>query len=544
LQWRSELFKMDLLQNKIKENVYAMDTLLGNFNTLVNGVITGFDRILFKGIIRPIMHAAGMESLLVARGVKNKDFKNYAIKQSKAIIESAEKISMEQCGREINYIPSVNVRKETLAHEVQKANGIKEGLIGVWSCVESCNTFKSTFDPKRSLPSLRFERSKCKHIYFYFDDPTYGFMNVRLQTWLPYEIQIALNGREWLRRSLDAAGCGYLLDGNKFLHIDDYELAQKILDEQAKTDFNKVLKGILPSVFPRMKEIAGPGLSYYWTFWQSEIAKDYIFKSSDSLDSLMDDMLIYALVTGTGERILKYFGKPVKADGQPHHMASPEIKSGAKTWYNGLRVRHWLNNNSVKYYNEHNVLRFEMTMNNPSDFKTYRHSEKQDKSEPKKIMNIRKGVADTYARYQESKNVVDRFSEHMAAIEEKSRLEELLTLISSPIKSDGKKYRSLDPFGKDMELLRVISDPVFDVSSITNKELQKTLAGTAWAKKMSGKQLSARISRHLLLLRKHGLIRKLPKQRKYALTDKGRKLTAALNAALSASVNDLLKTAI
>ena len=52
-----------------------MDTLLNNFNTLVNGVITGFDRILFKGIIRPIMHAAGMESLLVARGVKNKDFK-------------------------------------------------------------------------------------------------------------------------------------------------------------------------------------------------------------------------------------------------------------------------------------------------------------------------------------------------------------------------------------------------------------------------------------------------------------------------------------
>ena len=47
----------------------------------------------------------------------------------------------------------------------------------------------------------------------------------------PYEIQIALNSREWLRRSLDAAGCSYIVNGNKFLHIDDYDLAQRILVE-------------------------------------------------------------------------------------------------------------------------------------------------------------------------------------------------------------------------------------------------------------------------------------------------------------------------
>jgi hypothetical protein len=368
-------------------------------------------------------------------------------------------------------------------------------------------------------------------------------MNVRLQTWLPYEIQISLNGREWLRRSLGSAGCGYMLDGNKFLHIDDYELAQNLLNEQAKTDFREVLDGFLPSVFPCMSEILGPGLSYYWTFWQSEVAKDYIFKSSDALGGLMDDFLIHALTTGKGGRILQYFGKPVRENGQPHHCANPEIKSGAKLWYDGLRVRHWLNKNSVKFYNEHNVLRFEMTMNNPEDFKIYRHSESQDKSEPKKFMSIRKGIADTYARSEVSKIVVDRFTEHMSALEEKSRLEELLSLVSSPKMNEGKRYRSLDIFGKDMDFIRAISDPAYDVSAITNKELQKALEKTNWAKGMSGKQLSARISRHLLLLRKHGLIKKLPKQRKYTLTDKGRKITVALNATLAASVNDLLKSA-
>jgi DNA-binding transcriptional ArsR family regulator len=72
-----------------------------------------------------------------------------------------------------------------------------------------------------------------------------------------------------------------------------------------------------------------------------------------------------------------------------------------------------------------------------------------------------------------------------------------------------------------MELLRAVSDPAFCAGSITNKGLRAKLAGTPWAKEMSDKQLSGRVSRHLVLLREHGLIEKLPKQRKYTLTESG-----------------------
>ena len=501
-----------------------MDTLLSKFGAKVNSVITGFDRIVFKGIISPIMYAAGMESFLVARKVLNKDFKDYAMSQSKAIVDSAEALSIEHCDRRITYISSASARKEELAHKQQEESGIEEGLIGVWSCVESCNTFKSTYNSEQTYPSLSFERSKCKHLYFYFDDPVYGFMNVRLQTWAPYEIQIALNGREWLRRSLDKAGCGYRVSGNKFLHIDDYGLAQRFLDAQARVNFEEVLKGFLPSVFPRMPEVLGKGLSYYWTFWQSEVAKDYIFTNSAELSALMDDFLIHAMITGKGDRILKYFGKPVKDGGQPHHNASPEIYTRAKYWYEGLRLRHWCDKNSLKLYNEHNVLRFEMTINDPTRFQIYRHAEGQDKSEEKRFMPMRKGVADTAPRFEISKYAINRFAEHMAAAEEKSRLGETVASVTSSFTSHGKRYRALDVFGKDKELLNAISDPAFDVHAITNKKLQESLAGAAWANGMTGKQLSARITRHLRLLREHGLIKKLPNQRKYTLTDKGRKI--------------------
>jgi len=496
-----------------------MDTLSSKFSSVVKGVISGFDRIVFKGMIRPLMYSTGMESFLWHRKVLNKEFKNYALTQSRAIIESAEELARSQPGSEITHIRSSNERKEALAHKRQEEAGIKEGLIGVWSCVESCNTYRAVFSPEQKHPMLRSEWGKCKHLYFYFDDPTYGFMNVRLQTWAPYEIQIALNGREWLRRSLDQAGCGYALSGNKFFHIEDYKLAQRILDEQIMVDFDPVLKNFLPSVFPRMSEVLGEDLSYYWMLWQSEVAKDYIFSDSSALSALMDDFQRHALITGNSERILKYFGSPVKAKGQPHHYANPEISTRTNLWYDGLRVRHWQNGNSVKFYNEHNVLRFEMTMNDPTRFKIHRHAENQNKTEPKKTMQMRKGVADISARAKISKDIVNRFSEHMSAVEEKTRLEELLASVCIPLNRKGKRVRAIDPFGKDLEFLRAISDPAFTVSGITNKELQKKLIGTSWSKKMIGKQLTGRVSRHLALLREHGLIRKLPNQRRYALTD-------------------------
>jgi hypothetical protein len=37
-----------------------MDALLNRLGTDVNGTITGFDRIVFKGSIRPIAYADGM----------------------------------------------------------------------------------------------------------------------------------------------------------------------------------------------------------------------------------------------------------------------------------------------------------------------------------------------------------------------------------------------------------------------------------------------------------------------------------------------------
>ena len=76
----------------------------------------------------------------------------------------------------------------------------------------------------------------------------------------------------------------------------------------------------------------------------------------------MDGLQRHALLTGTCDRIHGYMGRPVNAAEQPHHRADPEALTRCSQWHNGLRIRHWVDGNSVNAYNEHGVLRAEVTI--------------------------------------------------------------------------------------------------------------------------------------------------------------------------------------
>ena len=153
---------------------------------------------------------------------------------------------------------------------------------------------------------------------------------------------------------------------------------------------------------------------------------------------------------------------------------------------------------------------------------------------------MRKGIADINLRAKVSSARNKAFAEQLATVSDKTPVGELLEGITNSVTRDRKKSRGLDITGKDKEILMAISDPAFNARAITNKALQQKLLDTEWANKATDKKLSSKISRNISLLRSHGIIRKLPKQHKYVLTDKGRKITSALNAILSASTEDLV----
>ena len=86
-----------------------MDTLFHKYAERIKGILEGFDRIVFKGTIRNIAYALGMEMFINMHGVLNKDYKDYVIKQSSAIIENAEDYAKRLTGTEIQYLASSNI---------------------------------------------------------------------------------------------------------------------------------------------------------------------------------------------------------------------------------------------------------------------------------------------------------------------------------------------------------------------------------------------------------------------------------------------------
>ncbi len=103
----------------------------------------------------------------------------------------------------------------------QQRAGVQSGLICVLTCLEQCQTYSLRRRGEKKWPQLVPERRKCQFIYFYLQDPEFGFMHVRLQTWLPMTIQVCINGHECLAGQLSREGIGFKKLGNCFTQIDD-----------------------------------------------------------------------------------------------------------------------------------------------------------------------------------------------------------------------------------------------------------------------------------------------------------------------------------
>lgn len=364
-------------------------------------------------------------------------------------------------------------------------------------------------------------------------------MNIRIQTWFPYRIQIAMNGREWLARQLEQAGVGFQRRGNKILHVDDFNAMQPLLDQQLTTRWCSLLDGFVPIAFPTITSTLGTDLSYTWNLWQSEWASDLLFKNRRDLDDVMNAVVRHAFIGGHPERLLRYFGHSVKKNGQPRRDFNGSLKTTILKPDEGIRIRHWLGSNSVKMYNESNVLRIESTVNNPRAFRAHRRKQGASKNAAKQLLPLRKGVADTTLRARVSQGINDRFADHVATTRSSLPFQSVLETVTKRKRKRGRSIRALEPTGKDLALLTAIADPRFTVGGFCNKDLRQLLAEDPRYVGKTGKQRSGMTTRSLRLLRDHGVIRRLPKARRYQLTARGRLLVTTLQAALAASAQEL-----
>ncbi len=525
-----------------------MKSFIQTLAGVVFGVLSGFDRLMFRGHWRELAFAGGMNRYCNFNGVKLVDFGKHAQQLTERLIDASE-AEAKRWDRPIEYLPSPKLRKEDHARELARRDGVSDGLIGVFKCVEPCWSFGLRGNRASKKLEFRPELRKCLHLYHYYQHPLFGFCYGRVQTWFPFTIQIGLNGREWLTRQLDAASLSYRRHDNCVTWVEDVAAAQALLDAQLRVPWAKQLQEIGSWVHPSQAGLLGKFHSgYYWSLKQSEWASDVLFHKPSELAKRYQPWLRYALADLSSVDVLRFLGRKLSASGEVHGKYAAEVLTDLGRRVDGVRIKHRAGGNSIKMYDKAGgrVLRVETTINDPSDFKVYRTKENDAQGE-KDWRVLRSGVADVHRRAQVSQSANERYMEGLAAVEQTQPLGELLEPLGRRVTEPGKggrKLRALTPLvGKDAALLEVISRPEFQLNGLRNRDVAATLGGKAAADAGERQRRSARVSRQLRLLRAHGLLKKVPKTHRYQVTDRGRILLTALQAARHASTQKLVAQA-
>jgi hypothetical protein len=501
----------------------------------VTGMISGFDRVRLRGTIRMLANVPGLWRFLRSTGrVLLKDFGRHAEELS-GQVRKESLAAAEAAGRTVKHLSSPNVCKEDVAREIQKRDGIKEGLICVLTATEPCWSFNIKSNHETGKLELIHAYRKCQHLYHYYQHPEFGFMHVRLQTWLPLNQFVCINGREWLSRQMDRAGIGYLRRENCFAWIQDVEGAQGLLREQVRFNYSEALGKLSREVNPAWESLRERcGVGYYWSVDESEWASDIMFKDQRELTRLYGRLLRHG-IEGLGSKdVLRFLGRRVDRGIEPHLKA--EVVSDLKGRAEGIRIKHRVGANSVKMYNKQGtVLRVETTLNNMRDFKA------PEMRDGKVIWRrMRKGVSDIARRAALSEASNGRYLEAMAAVESPLTLRELSAGLSKAVVEKGRRARGLNLLGtQDAQMLAAVGDGKFVVNGLRNKDLQEMLYESPADSEAEARRRSGRISRQLWLLRAHGIIRKVPKSHRYLVTVTGRQLIIALQALQAADITKL-----
>jgi hypothetical protein len=521
-----------------------MNTFLRVFAGLVCGVLHGFDRLVFRGHLRQITTAQGMARYLHTNRVLYKDFKDFVQRKTDQLIQASLAEAHRQ-HRPVLYLPSSSISKEGQAAQLAARDGIRQGLVGVFKCVEPCWTFDVHRNRARKELQLRGKLSKCLFLNHYYQHPDFGAMYGRVQTWFPFALQIGINGREWLTRQLQKEALPYRRYDNKVTWVGDLPRAQQLLDAQLQENWPQRLEALRRLIHPSHPDILGRvPLDYYWSVFQSEWASDFLFHQPQDAGRLHAPLVQHALLNFKSATVMRFLGQKIPASGEVHGHFAGEVTTTLKRRPEGVCVRHAVNGNSIKTYSGPGFLRVETTLNHPGDFKVYRAGE-NDPDGQKDWRPLRKGVADLHRRAMVCQAANDRYAEGLAATKDQTPLKEWTEPLCRRALAPGKnpqrrRVRALNPLSAaDAGLLEAILDPKYSVGGLRNRDLVQTLYPQPAADEKERRRRCARVTRLLRLLRGHGLLAKVPKSHRYQLSADARKRITAVLAARNANAETL-----
>ena len=499
-----------------------MGTFLSIHQDDLVGTLSMFDRMIFRGYLTGFFPKGAFGAYLSRQGVLLKDFSNFVQARTKTLKAHIEGMA-QAAGRPLQYLSSSKgLSKEDLARSIAERDGVTEGLVCVFSTLETCMSFDVQGNRQTHKLEVVRRQRKCLHYYCYYLDTEFGLMHIRLQSWFPFDIQIYVNGREWLARQLDQRGIPYDRYDNKLTHMADLETAQTLCERFTQRKWLRVLHAFARRVNPFLGEIRKAGMGdYYWTLAQAEYATDVFFRERATLEALLPALMEISMSAFSAEDVLRFLGRKL------HGNFQGQVTTDRKKRPEGRRIKHRMKGNSIKWYDAVNLLRVETTINQPREFRVLRVVD-TPQGRQRRWQPMGKGVANLLRYAQVGRQANYRYLNALAYAQPTGKAIAELEGLCHPKTNQGQRYARFNPITQaDCDLFSATLAGEHSLNGFRNKNLQAYLYPKPAKTHTEQRQRSAHVTRLVAKLRGHGLISKVKGSRLYRSTPRGVRLMSA-----------------
>lgn len=496
--------------------------ILEQFDGKINGILETFDRMIIKGHIRQFYSPSGKQHFTSYNNILYKDFGTYANKITDDLCSHIDNY-VNGLNRPIIYLSSARVSKEKTALDTLKDSPTSEGLIASITTVETCDTIQVEKNKENRL-LLKTSKRKCKYYYLYYFDKEFGFMHYKIQTWFPFQVQIYINGREYLSKLLDKENIKYERYDNCFTYIEDISKAQELADKISSVNltsrfdyFSSLINNYLPTIYDTFNQ------GYLWCVDQCEYATDIMFNSREYLEEIFPSLVEFSFFSFNCDNIMSFLGKKLDLRFQG------EVVSDLRKRTQGFRVKHKVKKNQIKMYDKANVLRIETTINDPYEFKVQKEVLDSENHCMKKVWRpMGKSISNLYRYAEICKAINKRYIEALNNVVPKvSTITEVEKISVTTIK-DNRKTSGFNVWKKETTyLFSILSDPSYLIHGFRNEDIRCRYFKDDDLS-INDIKLKNKTTRLLSKLRAHGIIKKTSKANRYYLTNKGRKITSSI----------------
>jgi hypothetical protein len=406
-------------------------------------------------------------------------------------------------------------RKDDLAQEFLARFGQDEGVLFVGRAQEKAGVWHTQrrHNPVTGDSYAWLVRSSAfiNFFYFYCVDADFGPFFLKFSTYFPYTAKLCINGNEWAKRQAAKAGIGFTPLDNGFASIDDpadVARVQQICDSLGPEHIDALLRKwlrILPNPFAPEDETAG--YRYELSILQAEFSLTQMLDRPVSGRIFFEQVLHDNLDIGRPDQVSLIFDRKLRRRGPrptPGRFRTRVITDGVVP---SLHID-YKNTKIKQYHKEGRALRTETTINDTHDFR------------------LSKRLTNLPALRQIGFTANRRLLGVQTISHDPVRGAHAFTDLTVPIITDtGTRIPGLR-FGDTRvhALLQALLIHRLLPHGFTNRDLRALVApllGTPTEDITAGK-----MTYDLRRLRAHGLITRVPRSRRYQITDTG--LTQAL----------------